>query len=272
MKVRVFLVLGMILLLSPVLALAGTACTVGATTGPTIVLAHGKVTDFDFIASNNGTNYYQSTLTAGHSYSFMVHMDYDDAATGSPLQVTLYRDACINALVANANGTVANSFRDTTAIEPAAPNNAFRASVIATTTGPYSIKIVNPDLANGKYIAVSVTETTMFTPLWSSNGNSQYGAQYSMYNTTSGTLNGVITFNIFGGGAPVTGTVPMPPGLTFSGTNYVTGIPPNKVGTAMLAYDGPPHSLTVSAAIVNFQVTPAYNQPVPFEAVRQSGN
>src|SRR5260370_35620626 len=163
MKNRFFLILGMVLLLSPALAFAGSACTAGRSTGPTIVLANGKITDFDFVGPS-GTNYYQTTLTAGHSYSFEVLLDYDDAATVNPVAVTLYKDGtCASALAA---GSATTGYRDTSAIEPAAPLNSFRGSVIASVSGPYSIKTVNADAVNGHYIAVSVIETTMFSPLW----------------------------------------------------------------------------------------------------------
>src|SRR5437762_3994541 len=265
MKSKFFLVLGIVLLFSPVLAFAGSACAAGASTGPTVILSNGHLTDFDFVAPS-GTNYYQTTLTAGHSYSFEVLLDYDDAATSNPIAVTLYKDGtCTAALSA---GSATTGYRDTLAMEPAAPLNSFRGSVIAQVSGPYTIKAVNSDGVNGRYISVAVAETSLFSPLWSSNSGGQYGAQYSIYNTTSATLNGTVTLSIFGGGAPVSGAVPLPPGLTFTGTNYVGGVPVNKVGTTLFAYDGPPGSLTVSAAVVNFSVTPAFNQPVPFEAVR----
>src|SRR5438876_11142568 len=69
--------LGLVLLLTPVAALA-TSCA-----APAVVPADGRLVDFDFVQNGGAVNanFYQVTVTKGHSYSIEVRQDYDGVNT-----------------------------------------------------------------------------------------------------------------------------------------------------------------------------------------------
>jgi hypothetical protein len=59
-------------------------------------------------------------------------------------------------------------------------------------------------------------------------------------------------------------------GQTASTNTAALGIGPNQTGTARFTHDGPPGAVLAEAAIANFSTTPAYVQPVKFQAVRDA--
>jgi len=261
MKTKFLCLLGILLLASPV-AFAGTACTSGATTGPTIVLANGHRTDFDFIAPS-GTNYYQTTLTAGHSYSFEMVLDYDDAATANPVTTTIYKDATCTTVLAG--GSATTGFKDTTAVDPVAPLNSFRGSVIASVTGPYSIKLVNGDGVNGRYVAVTVAETTLYSPFFSENPPGH--TYWTFGNTTGATINGVLTLTTGGLGYTRNLTVPASGAVGSQSSDVFTpALPSPAGGSARFAHDGPPGAIQTRSTVV----APGYLESLQFGAMRDT--
>src|SRR5690348_6345177 len=126
MKAKCLCLLG-VLLLAPMAVFAGSACTPGASTGPTI-LRVGPALDFDFVAQS-GDVYYQANLVAGLSYVFTDGSDYDDGLAVNDLVTTIYDSTTSPCGTALAAGSATTGYRDITPMAPALPNNWFRGSV-----------------------------------------------------------------------------------------------------------------------------------------------
>jgi len=265
MKAKFVCLLGVLLLVSSV-AFAGSQCQPGtptATAGPTIVPADGRIVDFDFVTQSGGINYYETTLTANHSYSIEVREDYDDVS-GTPVTVALYpNNACSGSPLAA--GSATTGYRDTSAIDPALPLNSFRGSVIPAASGVYSIKVTNPD-AIGHYISVSVQETTLYSAFFSRNDPGE--TYYTFTNTTTASITGVITLTT-GGSSPV--AYPQNVTIPASGSvGTVTSAFPAALngqgGNARFAHDGPGGSVQLRAIVANFST--GYLEPIAFVALK----
>jgi hypothetical protein len=120
-------------------------------------------------------------------------------------------------------------------------------------------------LANNVDIMISVTETTMFSPAWSTNGS--YDTFYSFQNTTNASCKGYLTLYDLNGF--VVGSSSFWTNGTVSTNTVSINAPRNKAGTATFIHDCPPGALLVSAAIANFTISPTpYYQEVKFQPVR----
>ncbi|HTC94587.1 MAG TPA: hypothetical protein VK699_14195 [Terriglobales bacterium] len=265
MKAKFLCLLGVLLLVSSV-AFAGSQCQPGnpvATAGPTIVPADGRIVDFDFVAQSGGINYYETTLTAGHSYSIEVREDYDDVS-GTPITVALYaNNTCSGSALAA--GSATTGYRDTSGIDPALPLNSFRGSVIPPASGPYSIKVTNSD-AIGHYISVSVQETTLYSAFWSDDGGNGH-TFWVFTNTTTAAVTGTLTLTT-GGNTPQTFTKPV--AMVASGavglvTTSISGVA-GQGGNARFAHDGPGAAVIVRTTVANFAT--GYLEPVPFASLK----
>ena len=161
--------------------------------------------DFDFVAANNSSNYYQFSASAGRSYSVEVRQDYDDINTFvSAIVANPGGVACPN-YTAMSTGTGNDQTTDTHLTEPAVPKNANRVSFIAAAGGVYGIQVLNADPTNGHYISVSVSDTTLYNPRWSTGGG--FVTSWGFENTTSAPIPGTLTVtDVFGNPlhAPVT--------------------------------------------------------------------
>lgn len=253
MKTRLFLILGMVALLSPVLALAQSTCAT-----PTVVPPNGEPTNFDFVAPAS-FNVYQFDVKPNRSYSVTVKQNYDAVNTDLTVAITTDGSACSAAVT----GTT-----DTSAAEPPLPANAFRVSF--TTPGSvaspsYRIKVTNANGSTGRYIEVMVAETTYFSPAWSTNAT--YDTYYAFLNTTSQSISGNLTL-VPSSGAPVSLPITIAAGALNSSNTVSLAAPRNKTGYAFFTHNGPPGALIVTATVANFTSTPAYIQPVDFKGVR----
>jgi len=270
MKPKLFVTLSLVLMLVSAVGFAGTACTAGASSGPTVVPADGRIVDFDFVAPS-GNNFYQANLTKGHSYSIEVRQDYDDALTTNNFVTSVYDSVngatCSSPLAVNAAaGSAVAGVRDTSAMDPVLPLNSFRGSVIATASGTYKIQVHNNDATNGHYVSVSVSETTEFSPALST--FSGFATFYSFVNTTGQTVKGTVTALDPTGvalGAPFALTVNANGNVSTNTT--AMGVPANKSGYAILAHDGPGASLNSVSIIANF--TTNFVETIDFKPVRE---
>jgi len=124
--------------------------------------------------------------------------------------------------------------------------------------------------AAGSPIPVSFTwsDTTMYSPAWSTNGT--FNTFYSFQNTTTASLNGTLTLLDNAGAVLSTFSLPIPSGQTTTTNTQALAVTPNRTGTARFTHDGPPGSILAEAAIANFAISPAYVQPVKFQAVREA--
>lgn len=262
MKSKLVWTIGLLLLV-PSLAFAGTQCIVGATTGPTIVPADGRVVDFDFVAPS-GTNFYQFTATKGHSYSVEVRQDYDDAIINNNFTTTIFSDAtCGTALAA---GSATTGYKDTSGSDPALPSNSFRGSLVAGANGAYSVSVANADATTGHYVSVSVSDTTMYSGALST--FSGFATFYSFVNTTSQPITGTITaFSPAGVALGAPAAINLPAGGNVSTSTTPLGVPPGKSGYAVFTHDGPPAGVDAVSIIANF--TTNFVEPISFTTVRE---
>jgi hypothetical protein len=256
MKLRLFTLFAIALM--PGLLYAGTACAT-----PTVVPADGRVVDFDFVA-NSGNNFYQFDVTKGNSYSVEVRQDYDDLQTPNDLTTTAFTDAGCTAPVA---GLV-----DTTAIEPALPANSARFSFTAAASGTIRLQVANGNASTGRYVSVSVSDTTVFNPQFST--FSGFQTQYLFINTTGADVHGVLTVtpNVCVGAVPapsvVNVTVPKGANLTRSVSPQGSiPMPANCGGFAKFTHDGPPGSVITDALYINANASVIVS--AKFQPVRQ---
>lgn len=161
---------------------------------------------------------------------------------------------------------------DTTRIEPRVacespecPDSNHRFSF--TTSAVFVSFMVSNPSATARPYTISLAETTMFSPAWSTNGT--YATYYSLFNNTSKVITAVLTLRSSGGTLGGQATLSIPPFTTMGTNTTALSTPPNLTGTASITHNGPPGALTVGAAIANFSSTPAFIQPVAFEAPRQ---
>jgi hypothetical protein len=259
MKAKLVGILGLLLLFS-VVAFAQSTCP-----NPT-VLKVGEPTNFDFVAPSN-SNFYQFDVNPNRSYSVTIHQNYDavntDLQAGGGGSVILYSDiACASAVA---------GLTDTTLSEPALPNNAFRSSFVtgATVANPhYRIKVTNGNASVGRYVEVTVAETTKFSPLYTT--FSGFNTFYRVYNTTSQSITGTMT--AFNGntpiGTPVTLTVPAystsPTIFTGAGANQLN-VPANNAGSVIWVDNGPPAGTLLDGFAWNGTTT---TFPIKFVGVR----
>jgi hypothetical protein len=261
MKSRM-LVLTAVLLLTPALMFAGSTCGTA-----TVVPADGRVVDFDFVSGTTGstntppgTNWYEFSGSAGHSYSVEVRQDYDDINTD--LTVSVLSGACPGSAV-TVNSTVTS--------EPALPANSFRGSFTAGASGTFVVSVANSNASTGRYISVSVSDTTQYNVRWSTYGT--FITQWGFQNTT---------------GQPITATLVAFPTLPAAASHTITFTVPantqlfkiigasasddinegvNEAGFAVLTHNGPPGGLLTDAFFINSAATVIV--PSVFQPVRQ---
>jgi hypothetical protein len=261
---KAFVALTVVLLVvTPVSLVAGTTCVTA-----TVVPADGRIVDFDFVA-NGTSNFYQFRGVAGRSYSVEVRENYDDPP--STVTVTLTSNGGVSG---GCSAAVPNT-KDTAAAEPVLPANAFRRSFIAAATGTFGIEVQNTG-SQGRYISVSVADTTLFCPRWSTFG---VHTEWGFTNTTGLAISGVFTLIRNDGsvqaGTPITINIAAN-GAAFADTRNVgagnpLNIPNNQFGKAVFAHDGPPGAIIGDSYIIDagFPGGP-FIQPGKFETARQS--
>jgi len=282
MKTKLVLVVGLVMFLLPAMAFAGSACAT-----PTEVPASGGSTDFDFIAAG-GKNFYEVNVKPNRSYSIEVLQDYDDLNTD--LTTTVFSDTVIyDALpgipvfepepVPTDGETAAPKRRSgsTKAAEPAIPNNGFRGSFItgaAVANPSYRIQVVHGNAAGtGRYIRVSVAETTLFSPLYTT--FSGFNTFYRVYNTTSQSISGTLTAvgpTGAAAGTPVTLTVApysssltIYTGVTVPNADLGLTISANNAGPAFFVHNGPPAGILIDGFSSNGTAV----LPIKFVSVRE---
>jgi hypothetical protein len=109
----------------------------------------------------------------------------------------------------------------------------------------------------------SVTETTMFSSAWSTNGT--YDTFYSFQNTTNATCNVTLTLLDTAGTVRTTFSSAVATGATLSTNTSALGTARTLTGTARLTHDCPPNTINGAAFIANFNITPTpYIQFVGF--------
>jgi uncharacterized repeat protein (TIGR01451 family) len=200
-------------------------------------------------------------LRLGNSYSLEFK---NTTGTGIPGTLTLFAgdDGCGNA-------TSTAIVRDTTPFDPATGTGAVRLSFTATGTDLHYRAKLNNGTAGTVAFSFRWSDTTLFSPAWSTNG--AFDTFYSFQNTTNGTVTGTLTLRDTAGATVATfNNLSIPSGQTLSTNTASLSVTRNRTGTAKFTHDGPPGALLGAAAIGNFTINPAYVQPVKFQTVRES--
>jgi hypothetical protein len=224
----------------------------------TVVVPDGRVTTS--VIGAGATAWYEASLKAGSSYSVEFGNTTESGPPPGTLTMFSGSDGC--------SQTSTLSVRDTTAIDPSGSTGVVRMSFTATGMGTFfRARLVN---GFGSPIPMTFTwsDTTMYSPAWTTNGS--FDTFYSFQNTTSATIAGTLT--LFGTTGAVLGTLDLsvPAGQTVTTNTSALGMTRNRTGTARLTHDGSPGSIVAEAAIANFTISPAYVQPVKFQAVREA--
>jgi uncharacterized repeat protein (TIGR01451 family) len=223
-----------------------------------IVVPDGRLTQSTIGAGAQA--WFAASLRIGNSYS--VEFKNRSGDSTPPGTLTLYSgdDGC--------SGSTTMTPRDTTAIDPGAGLASRRLSFTATGTGTLFRAML--DNTGGPLIPLSFSwsDTTLFSPAWSTNGN--YNTYYSLQNTTGLAIGGTLTLRDAAGVVLTTSNVSIPAGQTVSTNTASLGTARNRTGTAKFTHDGPPGAVIVEAAIANFSLSPAYVQPVKFQAMREA--
>jgi len=254
--VAVGLVAALVLVLSPALARAeGTVCGF-----ETVLVPDGRIVESTIPGST--TFWFLMDLTSGRSYS--VEIKSRIAQWGVYPGTATFRsatDSCGAATLVTTN-TINN--------DPKIPNTARRVSFIATAGGFHRIELVNSSASAIEY-SITISETTQFSPGWSTNGS--YDSFYSLYNTTSSTITGTLTLFNTAGTAVTTQPVTIAAGATTSTNTSAMGTVRNTTGTARLTHNGPPGAILAEAAIANFTISPTpYFQFIHFEPTRDAAH
>jgi len=159
------------------------------------------------------------------------------------------------------------SFRDTSDIDPAPGTTGTRRSFTAAGTETFfRARLAGPPVG----FTLSWSDTTMLSPAWTTNG--AFNTFYSFQNTTGFTLNGKLMLFDTTGTVVSTADLVIAPGQTASTNTSALGTDRNHTGTARFTHDGPPGAIVAEAAIANFSISPAYVQPVKFQAVREAAH
>ena len=231
----------------------GTACS-----SPYIVVPDGRLTPS--VIPARATVWFGASVTTGNSYS--VEFKNVTGNNGPPGSLTVFKgtDLC--------SGRSSLSSSDSATVDPGESTAAVRVSFTATGTNP----LYRLSLLNGAAIPVSytlrVSETTQFSPAWSTNGS--FDTFYSFLNTTGASLSGTLSLLDPTGGVLATLPLAIPAGQTATANTASMGVPRNRTGTARFTHNGPPGAMEAEAAIANFSISPAYVQPVKFQAAREA--
>jgi hypothetical protein len=240
------------LMLGPSLAHAeGITC--GA---PTVIVPDGRITTSTI---PNATPYFfRIASRAGSSYSAEFH-NVLGPAVQTPGTLAVFSDpACATPITpTNAANT-----------DPGDLNGA-RVTFTATTAQTL-FSLTNTSGGTLTY-SFTVSDTTMFSPAWSTNGT--YDTFYSFLNTTGATLTGTLTlYNIAGTQVSTTGfTINANSTASTNTSAGGLGTVRNTTGTAKFTHNGPPGAILAEADVANFNITPTpYIQIVKFTPTRES--
>jgi hypothetical protein len=227
----------------------------GACGTPTVIVPDGRITSSTIPAAT--TFFFRISSRIGSSYSVEFHNTLG-AAVQTPGTLGVFSDVACGTAVTTTN---------TGATDPGDLNGERRSFTATTVQTLFSL---NNATVNPITYSFTVSDTTMFSPAWSTNGT--FDSFYSFLNTTGGTVMGTLTlFNTVGVqvGTPTNFTIS--PNNTASTNSQLLLAPRNSSGTAKFTHNGPPGAILAEAAIANFTITPTpYFQAVKFGPTRES--
>ena len=206
------------------------------------------------------TAWFAAGLRIGNSYSLEFKNAPGDSTPPGTLTVYSGDDGCTQV------STI--SPRPTTTIDPGAGAASQRVSFTAGGTERFFRAGLQNSLATAIPSSFTWSDTTMYSPAWSTNG--AFNTYYSFLNTTGTSLTGTLTLLDTTGAILSTFVLPIPAGQSASTNTLSLSVARNRTGTASFTHDGPPGAVVAETAIANFSISPAYVQPVQFKAVREA--
>lgn len=228
--------------------------------------ADGRVLGPYFLASSG----YDATLTwyveAGRSY-VVEAMTWQGPNSGGALTPAVNINSMWCPTTDISTGVV---ITDSTAESPRIWGGGIRKTVVSTTFSGYlEMRVHNYD-SNGSWVGVSVTDTTMFSPTWSSFAN--FLTQWGFMNTSSTSVNATLTVTDSMTGGVYTKNFILQPGKAYFVTTNSTfnggPIPINHNGGAMLVHDGPPGAVSANAYVIKSDSSVVI--PVEFKPAREN--
>jgi len=199
-----------------------------------------------------------AALRLGNSYSVEIKSAAGETLPGK-LSVLSGDDGCAgdSTLVTN----------DTSGVDPSGVGGTLRASFVASGAAPFFRARLFNDTGAPVTFTIAWSDTTQFSPAWSTNAS--FDTYYSFLNTTGTSLAGRLTLLDGDGAVTASQSVSIPAGATVAVNTSSLGVARNRTGTARFIHDGPPGAIVAEAAIASFALSPAYVQPVKFQAVRE---
>src|SRR5581483_3491927 len=139
--------------------------------------------------------------------------------------------------------------RDTGGIDPnpgsSSSNVVRRSFTVSPVNGFIYVVLNNTDGSNAHTFHLTVSETTMFSPTWST--FTPFQTEWGFMNTTGTSINGVLTVTDSISGGPYTKSFSVQAGKVLfmtTGSTFSGGpIPANHNGGAYATHDGPPGAL-----------------------------
>jgi len=205
------------------------------------------------------------TVEAGRSYSVEAMTQQGPSGAGALSPAININTGFCPTTDAGAGFTI----RDTAGITPKNCTGCgyVRRSVVSTVNADFLEMRVHNNSASASNVVVSVTETTMFSPAWSTFGS--FDTFYSFLNTTNAVCNVTLTLTDTGGTVRSTFSGAVAVGTTLSTNTSALGTARSLAGTARLTHDCPPGTVVGEAAIANFSISPTpYFQFVKFVEAR----
>src|SRR5260221_788218 len=205
----------------------------GASGPPPVLVPDGRITSSTIPAAT--TFFFKISSRVGSSYSAEFH-NVLGAAVQTPGTLGVFSDVACGAAVTTTN---------TGATDPGDLNGERRSFTATTVQTLFSL-----NNATGSPItySFSVSDTTMFSPAWSTNGT--FDSFYSFLNTTGGTIAGTLTLYNTAGvqvGTPANFTIN--PNNTARTNSVLISAPRNNSGTATFTHNQPPRAILAEAEI-----------------------
>jgi hypothetical protein len=233
-----------------------TLTTFGCSTPVVVVVPDGRLTGGTLGAG--AEMWFGASLRLGNSYSVEFNNASGDSTPPGTLTLFSGDDGCV--------GTSTMTARDTEHIDPGSHAASRRKSFVAAGTGTFFRARLDNAAGPAMPLSFSWSDTTQFSPAWSTFAT--FDTYYSFQNTTGETIAGTLTLLDSSGAELSTFAVSIPTGDTVSVNTASLGVSRNQTGTGKLTHDGPPGAVLAEAVIANFNISPAYVQPVKFQAVR----
>lgn len=190
---------------------------------------------------------------AGHSYVLEAITLHGPSGAGAASFVYNVNETfCPSANIAS--GVTITDISSVAPSAGAATEGYLRLSLVVTTSLPFIEVRVSNGSSSASQVLVTVTETTLFSPRWST--FSGFITFYGFANTTDTAISTTLTLTDTGGNVVATSTQSIPAGQIVYLTSTQLGVANNDAGMATLIHNGPAGGILADAIMGNFVVSP----------------